>query len=121
MSGRVDPQRSGAVKNWISEIDGKSFESSSLCQGLRSGVRLCEMINILFPGAVTKINKGTMPYHERENIANYISACQKLGVKLLFEVEDLYDGKNPTKVVNHFYSLSSTVKTSSKTYKGSSI
>lgn len=120
MDGKFDPAREAEVKQWISQVDGKSFGSMSLVQGLKTGVRLCQFINILFPGTVKEINTGSMPFFHRDNISKYLDGCKRLGVNLfdLFDTQDLYDEKNPANVVNHFYALSAFARNSSRTFKG---
>jgi transgelin len=111
IAAKFDPSKEAEVQFWIEEILGEQFQEG-FQESLKSGVRLCALINIIAPGSVKKVNGKEMPFAHRENISNYLEACKKLGMNLvdLFDTQDLYDAKNMVSVVNHFFSLSGYAK-----------
>jgi len=81
---------------------------------LKDGRVLCKIINIMYPGAVKKINKidnANSPFKvskENENIANFLKACEeKAGCNKtdLFQSVDLYECGNIPGVIDTIYSL----------------
>ena len=55
------------------------------------------VLNAIVPGIIPKINENSkLPHVERENIALFLMGCRSLGLteQMLFNVEDLYEGKN---------------------------
>eukprot|EP00178_Gracilaria_changii_P021901 TRINITY_DN64888_c0_g1_i1.p1 TRINITY_DN64888_c0_g1~~TRINITY_DN64888_c0_g1_i1.p1 ORF type:complete len:140 (+),score=18.41 TRINITY_DN64888_c0_g1_i1:28-420(+) len=90
------------VKAWISQKIGEEVTFSSGDAGsLKSGVQLCNLMNTLVPKSVPSINKGKMPFVQMENIASFLSALQKSGLKTheIFQTVDLYESKNMTQVL----------------------
>jgi len=118
---KYDPEREKEVISWIESVTGARL-GGSLENGLHSGIVLCNLINILFPGSIpdAEISEKTMAFFQRENISKYLNACKKNGINLvdLFDTQDLYDGKNIVSVINHFYSVSSFARQNSKKFKG---
>nr|ACO14747.1 Calponin-3 [Caligus clemensi] len=74
---------------------------------LKNGILLCELINILNPSSVKKINTLNTPFKHRENIELYLKGCENYGLKAqdLFQVNDLYENKNLYMVVDNLYGL----------------
>jgi len=64
-------------------------------------------LNLVYPQSVPKINKPGIVAMERENVGNYVKACARLGFNKsnLFESNDLFEGKNLTKVVENVFEL----------------
>jgi len=95
----------------MEEILGEQFQES-FQESLKSGVRLCALLNTIAPGSIKKVNPKEMPFAHRENISSYLDACKAKGMNLvdLFDTQDLYDAKNMVSVINHFYSLSAYAK-----------
>jgi len=107
IAAKYDPAKEAEVQFWIEDILGEPFQEG-FQESLKTGVRLCELLNRIAPGSVRKINTKEMPFSHRENISNYLEACKNKGMNLvdLFDTQDLYDAKNMVSVINHFYSLS---------------
>ncbi|KAI7833360.1 kinase-like domain-containing protein, partial [Kickxella alabastrina] len=89
-----------AIK-FIEAVLGLQLEASTLKDSLRDGVVLCRLINTLRPGAIKRINTRSLPFTQMENIGNFLSAAQKLGLEStdLFQTVDLYEGKNIPRVI----------------------
>lgn len=88
---------------WIESVTGQPLEGEDFADSLRDGVKLCDLINTIKPGAVKRVNRkeGQNKFKQMENISNFIRACRELGVKeySLFETVDLYEGKDVGLVV----------------------
>ena len=80
---------------------------SALHAWLKSGELLCEVANMVSPGAVRKVAHSAMPFKQMENISSYVEACASLGVPAqdLFMTVDLYEGKDVRAVVRNLHSL----------------
>jgi len=105
---KLDKPREAKARAWLEELLGEKFEEETFQDALKSGVRLCQALNKVYPQSVPKINPSTgAVFNQRENIGNYVKACGRLGFNKsnLFETTDLYDGKNLTKVVENVYEL----------------
>ena len=74
---------------------------------LRSGELLCELINKLQLGTISRVSSSAMPFKQMENISNYIEACAALGVpnQDCFRSVDLFEGKDLRAVVRNIHSL----------------
>merc|ERR1719474_1090345 len=60
---------------------------------LVDGQIICEVVNVMYPGAVKKINKGKQPFVQMENISNFVGACTARGCAKadMFTTPDLYE------------------------------
>jgi len=74
---------------------------------LKSGVILCELINVIWPGTIKSISKSNMPFNQRENIVSYLKACKDKGMREtdLFVTQDLFEGDNLGVVVDNICAL----------------
>jgi len=104
---KYDSVRADKAKKWLEEVLKETFAEDTLQEALKSGVRLCNALNLVYPSSIPKINSKDTVYMQRENLDKYVKACARLGFNksLLFDVPDLYDGKNLTKVVENIYEL----------------
>ena len=83
---------------WIEEVLGCRLEAKMESQGdfgslLMDGTLLCELMNVIAPDSVTKINKLKSPFKQRENIEQYLRACREFGLQEggLFQVRGLLE------------------------------
>jgi len=104
---KLDKTREAKARAWLEEVLGEKFEEETFQDALKSGVRLCNALNKVYPNSVPKVAATGPVFVQRENIGNYVKACGRLGFNKsnLFETTDLYDGKNMTKVVENVYEL----------------
>jgi len=104
---KYDQPREQKARAWLETLLGEKFEEESFQEALKSGVRLCNALNKVYPQSVPKVATSGPVFVQRENIGNYVKACARLGFNKsnLFETTDLYDGKNLTKVVENVYEL----------------
>jgi hypothetical protein len=104
---KYDVGREQKARQWLETLLGETFPEESFQDALKSGVRLCNALNKVYPQSVPKVATTGPVFVQRENIGNYVKACGRLGFNKsnLFETTDLYDGKNLTKVVENVYEL----------------
>lgn len=91
-----------AARKWIETITERKFDTDkSFAENLKDGVTLCELINKIKPGSVTKIYKGPMAFKQIENISLFLRGCQNLGMPKddCFAPRDLVDEKNMSHVL----------------------
>ena len=74
---------------------------------LRSGELLCELVNKLQFGTISRVSSSSTPFKQMENISNYIEACAALGVPYqdCFRSVDLFEGKDLRAVVRNIHAL----------------
>ncbi|KZC05914.1 Muscle-specific protein 20 [Dufourea novaeangliae] len=74
---------------------------------LRDGVLLCQLMNKLQPGLVTKINTSGGDYKMMDNLNQFQKACVKYGVPDvdLFQAVDLMERKNIAQVTNTIFAI----------------
>jgi len=104
---KYDTSRADKAKKWLEDVLKETFAEENLQEALKNGIRLCNALNLVYPASIPKINTKDTVYMQRENLDKYVKACARLGFNksLLFDVPDLYDGKNMTKVVENIYEL----------------
>lgn len=75
------------ARAWVEEVIGRSLPEGEFGAAFKDGVGLCELVNALQPGAITKIEKSASPFHQMANISSFLQACRALGVReqVLFE------------------------------------
>ncbi|KYQ92048.1 hypothetical protein DLAC_06883 [Tieghemostelium lacteum] len=95
------------LANELCDLPPHLPNSSPLSHHLRSGVILCQLINSLRPNIIKKINLTPTPFHQLENIVNFLQACETVGVdkRFLFHSLDLYEIRNMKSVVSTIYNL----------------
>lgn len=91
---------------WIEAILGISFDAP-FEEFLKDGIVLCNLINAIKPGSVSRINRMRQPFMLMENIEAYCNACRTFGIKEfeLFRTVDLWEAKNIPAVVNNLHAL----------------
>ncbi|XP_041475166.1 muscle-specific protein 20-like [Lytechinus variegatus] len=120
-AAKFDPQLASEAFEWIAAVlnTGPS-ESQQLASSvgtvssqkdvqdpLKDGVVLCHLINVIRPGSVKKINSSKMAFKQMENIGNFLTGCENLGMNKvdLFQTVDLYEAGNIPQVVNGIFAL----------------
>lgn len=75
------------ARAWVEEVIGRRLPEGEFAAGFKDGVGLCELMNVLQPGTITKIEKSASPFHQMANISCFLKACRALGVReqVLFE------------------------------------
>ena len=106
LAAKLDPQKARLCLDWLAALTKTSLPND-LHAALKSGVVLCQAINVLFPASVPRINSGSMPFVQRENLAAYIAACKAQGVRETdcFMSDDLFEAKNLVAVMDNLAAL----------------
>lgn len=84
------------AQSWIEDVTGEAFQGN-FAEELRDGRRLCNLMNVVRPGTVRRVNKSPgMPFKQMENISNFLKGCRAVGVPeySLFETVDLFELKD---------------------------
>jgi len=114
IAASFDPVKANQVFDWMRAIleqagseSGKKLPNVEVMDDvfkcLHDGQIICEVINVMYPGSVKKINKGKQPFVQMENISNFVGACVaggKCAKADLFTTPDLYEKGNIPQVVN---------------------
>jgi len=103
---KYDAKLESEVRRWIEGVTGDRL-GSDLGDALHNGVTLCKLINAIKPGSVRTINSGNLAFKQMENIGNFLSGCESIGMKRhdLFQTVDLYEKKNMVQVVSALSSV----------------
>jgi len=74
---------------------------------LKDGSILCQVLNIIKPGSIKKINDSKLALKMMENTSKFLDGCEALGCKKtdLFQTVDLYEMQNIPQVVNGIIAL----------------
>ncbi|XP_063719201.1 myophilin-like [Symsagittifera roscoffensis] len=73
---------------------------------LKDGMYLCHLMNAIVPGSC-KPKKSKIAFMQMENIGQFLTACEKYGVKTvdMFQTVDLYDNTNFGAVIQTILAL----------------
>jgi hypothetical protein len=102
------------IRAWVEGVLGRRLQGDTFADALHDGVALCQLANVLSPGAVPKINtKSTSAMFLTENIRLFLAACWKLGVPSgsLFNVGDLFNGADMAAVLQTLLALGRIAQT----------
>jgi len=110
---KVDNDLLQKATKYVEFWSGKTI--TDFHEDLKSGVVICEALNNIgktYPHAyggppIRDINTGKLAFKQMENIGNFLTGCEKLGLKRtdLFMTVDLYEAKNIHLVVDTFIQL----------------
>lgn len=111
--GKYEPEMEQDALAWIEAVFDKPglFDEVSGARAvhdiLKDGIVLCELINVIQPGSVKRINHQNMPFFKMENIAQFLRACEDYGVQKsdLFQTVDLFECQNMAAVIQGIFSL----------------
>ncbi|XP_031151022.1 calponin-1 [Sander lucioperca] len=111
LAGKYDPQKEEELRLWIQDVTGRRM-GDNFMESLKDGVLLCELINVLQPGSVKKINNSSQNWHQLENIGNFVRAITDYGLRLpdIFEANDLFENANHTQVQSTLMALAGMAK-----------
>ena len=74
---------------------------------LKDGILLCNLMNVLKPESIRKINTKKMPFLMMENIGAFLDACRSYGMNPsdCFQTVDLYEKQNMHNVIVGIHAL----------------
>mmetsp|Transcript_96353 Transcript_96353/g.176683 ORF Transcript_96353/g.176683 Transcript_96353/m.176683 type:complete len:763 (-) Transcript_96353:24-2312(-) len=104
-------------------IEGVTFEKKgdqTMHEWLRSGEVLCRLANAVKPGLVPKINTGSVPFKQMENIIFFKDAARRVGVSefTMFRTLDLYEEKNMGAVISCLQAFAGAVQVTCPEFTG---
>lgn len=116
----VDNELEKEVCAWIEGVTFEKKGDQSMYQWLRSGEVLCRLANAVKPGLIPKINTGTVPFKQMENIIFFKDAARRVGVPefSVFRTRDLYEEKNMGAVISCLQAFASAVQASCPEFTG---
>ena len=111
-AAKYDPELEAEARDWMERVTGERLPAGSFHAALKDGVYLCKLINKLQPGSVSKVNNSKMAFKMMENIGNFLSACERYGLKKadMFQTVDLYEEQNMAQVVLALHALGRKAK-----------
>jgi len=111
-SKNVETSKEGElVRAWLAQVlDERIDKYMPLDALLHDGVLLCRLINRIHPDAIPSINAPTSTqFLLRDNVETFLKKCVtvlKLKPTVLFDVADLFDGKNMKRVYGTLHAIS---------------
>ncbi|XP_075169633.1 muscle-specific protein 20 transgelin [Haematobia irritans] len=108
IAGKRNPEMDKEAQEWIENILGEKFPGGvEYEEHLKDGQVLCNLINVLAPGSVAKINSSGGQFKMMENINNFQKALKAYGVPDLdvFQTVDLWEKKDIAQVTNTIFAL----------------
>ncbi|KAH0538959.1 hypothetical protein FGG08_004474 [Glutinoglossum americanum] len=100
---KYTPQAANEVREWIEEVLGERLPGGDLLEGLRGGIALCKLVNLVLPPPGVKYKASSMPFIQMENISHFLRAAQEPPLNLqphdVFLTVDLYEAKDPAQVL----------------------
>ncbi|XP_064404343.1 transgelin-3-like [Halichondria panicea] len=113
IAGKYDASLDAQARDWINQVTEPEEELAidgnpdTLHEGLKDGVLLCKLINVICPGSVNKVNTSKMAFKQMENIGKFLDACETYGVNKLdlFQTVSLYEATNMPQVIDGIHAL----------------
>mmetsp|Transcript_4627 Transcript_4627/g.12959 ORF Transcript_4627/g.12959 Transcript_4627/m.12959 type:complete len:952 (+) Transcript_4627:214-3069(+) len=99
---KYDHELERVVQEWIEAVLKEKFPADeTFQQSLKSGVRLCRVVNVIQPNVISKISESRQAYHQMENISTFVKGCLTLGMREgdTFDPSDLFNDRNMSTVV----------------------
>ncbi|CAD5113428.1 DgyrCDS2598 [Dimorphilus gyrociliatus] len=115
-----EEEQKNEIFDWIEAVIKRSIDRSPGFQPvLKDGLILCELMNVLLPGSVKRVNKKGSAFQLRENIAAFQGAAKKFGMPddEIFQTVDLFENRNIKQVIKSLQALG-RVATNKKDYDG---
>lgn len=69
VAGKRDPEQEKEAQAWIETVTGERFPPVPYEYALRDGIILCNLMNRLAPGIITKINTSGGDYKMMDNLS----------------------------------------------------
>lgn len=72
VAGKRDPEQEREAQAWIESVIGQRFPPIPYELALRDGIILCQLMNRLQPGIISKINVSGGDYKMMDNLSQYV-------------------------------------------------
>ncbi|KAI0593516.1 hypothetical protein F4775DRAFT_497653 [Biscogniauxia sp. FL1348] len=100
---KYTPASANEARTWIEDVLGEKLGSADLLDGLKDGVALCKLVNLVVGSSAVKFKKSAMPFVQMENISHFLRACRSPPLNLqehdVFLTVDLFEKKDPAQVL----------------------
>ncbi|GAP89711.1 putative calponin-like protein [Rosellinia necatrix] len=100
---KYTPAAVAEARSWIEGVLGDTLPAADLLDGLKDGVALCKLANLVIDPPGVKFKQSAMPFVQMENISHFLRACQSPPLSLeehdIFLTVDLYEQKDPAQVL----------------------
>ena len=107
-----DSAQEAEIQRWIESVLGEKFPAGKTFEdSLKDGIILCNLMNKLSPGIISKINTSGPSFKMMENVNKFHEALIKYGVSKvdIFQTNDLSEKKDIANVVNTLCALGRAV------------
>ncbi|CAF1277692.1 unnamed protein product [Didymodactylos carnosus] len=100
VQAKYDVEQAQEALRWISDLTGEQFDISgqkdNFYQQLKDGRKLCQLMNVLNPNSISKINPGENSFKLMENISKFTTAAKNYGLSdsETFQTVDLFEQMN---------------------------
>lgn len=111
IQSKYDVAQAHEALEWLSEMIGEQFDTNgdmdNVFNQLKDGRKLCQLMNVIVPNSIPKINSGVNGFKLMENIAQFCRAAQNFGLSSaeIFQTVDLYERMNLHQVVLCLFAL----------------
>jgi len=116
---KYDPELDQQIRDWIKDVLGQDVETSKdgqseFAEKFKDGEILIDLANHL--GGKYKKNTSKMAFKQMENIGNFLSFCEEIGVPKtdIFQTVDLYEGQNIPQVISGLHAFARKCHSSGK-------
>lgn len=119
-AAKRDPETEEQALEWIEQLTGEKLDrSKEYPDMLKDGITLCNLMNVLMPGCIKKIDKKGGGFALMQNIERFNKAAEQYGVPVreLFQTVDLWERKNIPAVTLCIHALGRVAQTRDD-YKG---
>ncbi|KAK0722969.1 hypothetical protein B0T26DRAFT_801609 [Lasiosphaeria miniovina] len=100
---KYTPAAANEVRSWIEDVLGEPLRANDLLDGLKDGVALCKLVNLVVGPPGIKFKQSAMPFVQMENISHFLRYCQAPPLNLqqhdTFLTVDLFEKKDPAQVL----------------------
>lgn len=109
---KPDDDRVAVVQRWLEDVVGKKNTEESLFAWLKSGVILCQVLNVVKSGICKQIYEGPVAFKQLENVQRYLKLVPLAAGPTvpIFSPVDLADENNFNHVVSHIQAMASLVQ-----------
>lgn len=112
MQAKYDTSTEEQIRGFFQEQLGVQLEPlelgpNNMHKALKDGVKLCELINKIQPGAVKSISSSGMTFKQMENVSKFNEALKAYGVSeaSTFQTADLVENQDMATVQNAIWQL----------------
>lgn len=125
MNSKYDVKLEQEALRWMEAVLGEPLFAGvagqdNVHEKLKDGTILCNLVNVIKPGSVKKVNQSKMAFKMMENIGLFLNACEGLGMNKsdLFQTVSLYEKTNMAQVIDTIHGLGRKASTHNPSIPG---